>query len=277
MNHLGSAFYLVAGVVVAWIGLDGFLLPNHFIDGGVTGLSMLLASLTGLPLSVLLVAVNAPFLAVGYRRIGRMFAAKAALAIFGLALLLALAHVPAATDDKLLGAVFGGTFVGAGVGLAIRGGGVLDGTEILAVLLSRNSFASIGEVILAMNAMIFGVAAFFLGVEPALYSALTYFAASKMIDYVLHGIEAYNGVMIFSANPEPIRQAILTRLQRGVTAFPAKGGYSDAEQQVLFCVVTRLEISGLELLVRELDPGAFVVVSPVHEAHGGVVKKRAFH
>jgi uncharacterized membrane-anchored protein YitT (DUF2179 family) len=277
IRHVWSALSLLGGVVVAALGLGGFLLPNHFIDGGVTGVSMLLARLLGIPLSILLVVVNAPFVLVGYRYIGSAFAVKSSLAIFALALCLALVPFPVATEDKLLGAVFGGFFIGAGVGLAIRGGGVLDGTEILAVVLSRRTFATVGEIILGLNVVIFSVATFFLGVEPALYSVLTYLAASKTIDYLLHGVEAYNGVMIVSRQHEAIRQAILTEMGRGVTGFRAKGGYTDTDQEVLFCVVTRLELTKLESIVKAKDVGAFIVISPVHETSGGVVKRRVFH
>jgi uncharacterized membrane-anchored protein YitT (DUF2179 family) len=276
-RHVWNTLSLLAGVLVAAVGLAGFLLPNHFIDGGVTGVSMLLARLSGIPLSVLLVVVNVPFVLIGDRQVGRVFAVKSSLAILALALCLAFVPFPVATADKLLGAIFGGFFVGAGVGLAIRSGSVLDGTEILALVLSRRTFATVGEVILGLNVVIFSVAAFFLGVEPALYSVLTYLAASKTIDYLLHGIEAYNGVMIVSGQHEAIRQAILTKMRRGVTAFRAKGGYTETEQEVLFCIVTRLELTKLEGIVKAADPGAFMVVSPVHETSGGVVKKRVFH
>ena len=274
MRQLIPWFWIAAGVGLSGLGLKSFLLPNHFIDGGVTGVSMLVAKLTGVPLGVVLVLVNAPFAMIAYKHVGRTFAFKTTLGIVILALELAAVPFPVATEDKLLGAVFGGTFVGAGVGLAIRGGGVLDGTEILAVILSRRTFATVGEVILAMNAVIFGVAAWFLGVEAALYSALTYFAATRTIDYLLHGIEAYNGVLVVSPHHGVIRQAILSEMGRGVTAFKATGGYTAAEQQVLFCVVTRLELNRLETIVRSHDPSAFVVVLHVHEASGGVIKKR---
>lgn len=277
MRNFWNAASLLAGMLVAALGIEAFLLPNRFIDGGVTGISMLLAELTGVSLSIWLVVVNAPFVWLGYRSIGRLFALKSSLAILGLAGALWVLPFPEATDDKLLGAVFGGFFIGAGVGLAIRGGGVLDGTEILAVILSKKIFTTVGEVILGLNVVIFSAAAMLLGIEAAMYSALTYFAASKTINFLLHGIEAYNGVMIFSSQHEAIRQAILTELERGVTVFPAKGGYTHAEQQVLFCVVTRLEISRLETIVKRVDSHAFIVVSPVHETSGGVVKKRVFH
>jgi uncharacterized membrane-anchored protein YitT (DUF2179 family) len=277
VRHLGSAIYLVAGTLVSAMGLTSFLLPSHFIDGGVTGISMLLAGLSGVPLPLLLVVINAPFVVLGYRHIGGTFAVKSSVAIVLHAACLALVPFPVATEDKLLASTFGGFFVGAGVGLAIRGGGVIDGTEILAVLVSKRSFATIGEVVLGLNVAIFLAAAFFLGVEPALYSVLTYFAGSKTIDYLLHGIEAYNGVLIVSERHEVIRQAILNELGRGVTTFLAKGGFTAAEQQVLFCVVTRLEITRLEGIVKGMDANAFIVVLPVHEVTGGVLQKREFH
>jgi uncharacterized membrane-anchored protein YitT (DUF2179 family) len=277
MRNLRSAISIVVGILLAGLGLEGFLLPNHFIDGGVTGISMLIAELTFIPLPMLLLIVNAPFLVIGYQHIGKAFTIKSSLAIIALAICLAVIPYPVVTSDKLLGATFGGFFVGAGIGLAIRGGGVLDGTEILAVILSKRTFATVGEVILVLNVFIFAVAAMVMGIEPALYSMLTYFAASKTVEYLLHGIEAYNGVLIFSAHHELIRQAILSDLKRGVTAFKATGGYTATDQAVLFCLVTRLECTKLEALVKAKDNHAFVVTFPVHDAVGGVVKHPEFH
>ncbi len=277
ISHLISWTLLVLGTLVAALGLGSFLLPNHFIDGGVTGISMLLARLFNIPLAVLLVAVNVPFVFVGYRHIGMEFAVKSFITIVILATCLLVFQFPTATSDKLLGAVFGGFFVGAGVGLAIRGGGVLDGTEILAVILSKRTFATVGEIILALNVIIFSGAAVVIGVEPALYSVLTYFTAYKTIDFLLHGIESYNSVTIFSNRHLQIRQAILSDLGRGVTVLKAVGGYTAVEQEVLYCVVTRLELARLESLVKALDEAAFIIVAPVHEVSGGVVKQRNFH
>jgi uncharacterized membrane-anchored protein YitT (DUF2179 family) len=262
---------------MAAIGLESFLLPNHFIDGGITGISMLLSAKTNWPLSIFLVVINLPFVALGYRHLGKAFAMKSAVAILGLAIVLAVVQFPIATNDKLLGAVFGGFFLGAGVGLAIRSGTVLDGTEILALLASVRTFATVGEIVLVLNAAIFSVAALFFGIEPALYSMLTYFAASKTIDYLLHGIEAYQGVLIFTQNPMAIRQAILTELHRGVTTLKGKGGYTESESEVLLCIVTRLETTRLQNLVREIDSVAFIVTLPVLDAQGGTLKKRTFH
>jgi uncharacterized membrane-anchored protein YitT (DUF2179 family) len=276
-KQFSNVLFLIAGIIVANIGLTGFLLPNHFIDGGVTGISMLLAALTKFPLAVMLVLVNAPFVLVGYWYVGKMFALKSSLAIILLAACIALIPCPEATHDKLLGAVFGGFFIGAGVGLAIRGGGVLDGTEILAVVLSRRTLATVGEMILGLNIVIFSIAAFFLGIESALYSVLTYFSAFKTIDFLLHGIESYHAVMIMSAQHEAIRQDILSQLGRGVTEFTAKGGFTEVERQVLYCVITRLEVSKMHTIIQSHDENAFVVLSPVLDIHGGVVKRRAFH
>ncbi len=276
-REIRSYVTLAAGVIVACLGLESFLIPNHFIDGGITGVSMLLSTTLNWPLAVLLFLVNLPFVLLAKQNVGLNFAIKSGVSILAVAIILQLFDFPTATHDKLLGSIFGGFFVGAGVGLAIRGGAVLDGTEILAVILSRKTFATVGEIILALNVVIFSLAAFRLGIESAMYSALTYFAASKTIDYLLHGFEAYNGVMIVSNENDAIRQAIIRELARGVTAFKAKGGFSESEREVLFCVVTRLEITKLQGLIKSYDENAFVVISPVLDIDGGVVKKRGFH
>lgn len=270
---------ITLGILSAGLGLKGFLLPSHFIDGGVTGVSMLVSKVLGLPLSVLILVINLPFIALGYRQIGKVFAAKSALAIAGLSLVLAFLHYPEVTHDKLLSAVFGGFFIGAGIGLAIRGGSVLDGTEVAALLVSKgSSLLRVGDVILILNIFIFSTAAFFLGIEAALYSVLTYAAASKTIDFLLHGIEEYNAVVIISAErSEVIRKAIIRDLGRGVTVYKGRGGLSDHEQDILYCVVTRLEIGSVKKLAREMDDSSFIMVHPLSDAAGGVIKKPALH
>ena len=270
--------FIVAGILSAGMGLKGFLLSSRFIDGGVTGISMLLAGVAGLPLSIWILLINLPFVAVGYRQIGRKFALKSTLAIAGLSVCLALVKYPDVTPDKLLTAVFGGFFIGAGIGLAIRGGAVLDGTEIAALLVSKTShLLKVGDVILILNIFIFLAAAFFLGIESALYSILTYFAASKTIDFILHGIEEYTGITIVSSQSEPIRAAILNDMGRGVTIYRGRGGFSDTEEDILYCVVTRLEIAKVRKIVEELDDTAFVVVQSISDAGGGLVKRRVVH
>ncbi|HEX8140469.1 MAG TPA: YitT family protein [Pyrinomonadaceae bacterium] len=278
VGELVNTLLIVLGIFSAGLGLKGFLLSSRFIDGGVTGISMLLSDVLGWPLSVLILVINLPFIALGYRQIGRVFAAKSALAITGLSLCLAFVKYPDVTPDKLLTAVFGGFFIGAGIGLAIRGGAVLDGTEIAALLVSKSSnLLKVGDVILLLNILIFSAAAFFLGIESALYSILTYFAASKTIDFLIHGIEEYTAVIIISEKNGEIRQAIITVLSRGVTVYKGRGGLSDAEQDILFCVITRLEIGRVKAVVREIDPAAFIVVHPLADATGGVIKKPALH
>ena len=270
--------FVALGILSAAFGLKGFLLSSHFIDGGVTGVSMLVSNLTKMPLALFIPLINLPFIALGYKQIGAKFAAKSAAAIGGLAFCLALVHFPDVTSDKLLTAVFGGFFIGAGIGLAIRGGAVLDGTEVAALLVSkRSSLLRVGDVILILNVFIFAAAAFFLGVETALYSILTYFAASKTVDFLLHGIEQYTAMVIVSEQSEPIRQAIIRDLSRGVTLYKGRRGWTDAEQDILFCVVTRLVIGRVRSLVAEYDPAAFVVVYPLSDVHGGVIKKAALH
>jgi len=269
---------IILGILSAGLGLKGFLLSSGFIDGGVTGISMLLANVFGLPLSVLILVINLPFIAVGYRQIGTTFAVKSALAIAGLALCLAFVKYPDVTPDLLLTAVFGGFFIGAGIGLAIRGGAVLDGTEVAALLISKSShLLRVGDVILILNIFIFSAAAFFLSIEVAMYSILTYFAASKTIDFIIHGIEEYTAVIIVSEKSEEIRQAIITDLHRGVTIYKGRGGLSDAEQDILYCIVTRLEIGSVKSAVNNIDETAFVVTHPLADVAGGIIKKPALH
>jgi uncharacterized membrane-anchored protein YitT (DUF2179 family) len=273
-----SATLVILGILSAAFGLKGFLLSSRFIDGGVTGISMLLADVLGWPLSILILFINLPFIALGYRQIGRAFAIKSTLAIAGLSACLAFVKFPDVTPDKLLTAVFGGFFIGAGIGLAIRGGAVLDGTEIAALLISKGShLLKVGDVILLLNILIFSCAAFFLGIESALYSMLTYFAASKTIDFLIHGVEEYTAVTIISARSEEIRQKIIRDLGRGVTVYQGRGGLSDTAQDILLCVVTRLEIGRVKNVANEIDQEAFVVVQALADAQGGVVKRRALH
>ena len=269
---------IVLGIFSAGLGLKGFLLSSHFIDGGVTGVSMLLANVLGWPLSILILVINLPFIALGFRQIGWAFALRSTLAIGGLALVLAFVKYPDVTPDKLLTAVFGGFFIGAGIGLAIRGGAVLDGTEIAALIISKSShLLKVGDVILLLNILIFSAAAFFLGIESALYSMLTYFAASKTIDFLIHGVEEYTAVIIMSERSEEIRQLILRELERGVTVYKGRGGMTDAEHDILFCVVTRLEIGRIKTAAHGVDASAFIVVHPLADAEGGVIRKLALH
>jgi len=276
-NTIIRALLIIAGMLIASLGISGFLVPNHFIDGGVTGLSMLLADLSGLPLPFLVVLINIPFIIVGYRQVGRRFFFKSALAIFGFALCLMILPIRVVTHDLLLASVFGGFCLGGGIGLAIRGGAVLDGTEILALILNKRFIGTVGDMILLFNVALFSVAAIHFGVEPAMYCVLTYLAASAMVDYVLYGIESYNAVTIISTKHEEIKSEILTRLGRGVTVYRGYGGMSKQEQDILYCVVMRLEVPRIRSIIQRHDSNAVVFIHHISDAGGGVLKKRAFH
>ncbi|GMN06885.1 YitT family protein [Croceitalea sp. MTPC5] len=275
-----DTLFIVCGIFSAAFGLESFLLPNRFIDGGATGISLLVTEVTEIPLSLLIVVVNIPFLVMGYRVIGKQFAMKATLAILGLALVLVAIHFPEVTQDKLLVAVFGGFFLGAGIGLSIRGGGVLDGTEVLAIFLSRKLGVKIGDVIIIINIVIFLAAAYLLSIEAALYSMLTYLAASKTLDFVVDGIEEYTGVTIISSKSEEVRLMVTEKLGRGLTLYKATGGYGKQgehnEYDVVYTVVTRLEIRKLTIELEKIDPKAFVVMSSINDTRGGMIKKRNY-
>lgn len=278
VRELLNATLIGAGVLSAGMGLKGFLLSSHFIDGGVTGVSMLLAETTGWPLSLFLPLINLPFIALGYRLLGGAFAARSAAAIASLAVVVATVEYPDVTPDLFLTAVFGGFFLGAGIGLAIRGGAVLDGTEIAALLISKKShILRVGDVILGLNAGIFTLAIFVLGVDEALYSIVTYFTAAKTLDFLIHGVEQFTAVTIISEHSETIRRRITGELARGVTVLKARGGHSGQDREVLLCVVTRLEIGRIKRIVREVDPAAFVTIQPLADAEGGMVRKPPLH
>lgn len=274
-------FLLVAGIFTAAFGLESFLLPNEFIDGGATGIALLIASTTKIPLGLGILLVNIPFIALGYNILGRRFAIKIAFAILGLAIVISTITFPVITHDKLLVGVFGGFFLGAGIGLSIRGGGVLDGTEVLAIYMSKRFNATIGDIIIVINVLIFCTAAYFLSVDTALYSMITYLAASKTLDFIIVGIEEYIGVTIISMHNEEIRQRITEELGRGVTVYKGRRGFGKKghteEMDILYCVITRLEISSLNDEISKIDPDAFVIMSSIKDTKGGMVKKRPLH
>ena len=274
--------FICIGVILASIGLKGFLFPNNFLDGGAMGVSLLLQILTGFNLSFLIVLVNLPFILLGAKQISVSFAVKSSLAIFALALLVHLIQLPTITDDKLLIAVFGGFFLGAGIGFSIRGGAVIDGTEVLAISVSRRSSLTVGDFITIFNVLLFVLAATIVSVETAMYSMLTYFSASKTVDFIINGIEEYIGVMIVSDDYEEIKEMIASKLQRGVTVFRSDGGYGTkgnamSDRKILFCVVTRLEVSKVLLEVDKIDRKAFVIQYPINDTKGGMIKKRPLH
>lgn len=279
ISPVKDIFFIVLGIFAAAFGLESFLLPNRFIDGGATGISLLITETSEQPLWLFIILVNIPFLILGYKVIGKTFTLKASLAILGLGLVLAGLDFPEVTEDRLLVAVFGGFFLGAGIGLSIRGGGVLDGTEVLAIFLSKKLGTKIGDIIIIINVIIFLAAAYLLSIESALYSMLTYLAASRTLDFVVEGIEEYTGVTIISNFSEDIRIMITEKLGRGLTIYRAKGGYGKNgvhnEYDVIYTVITRLEISKLNKEIAKIDPNAFVVMNSINDTKGGMVKKRA--
>ncbi len=278
-----NAALIISGIFSAALGLKGFLLSSAFIDGGVTGISMLLAQISGIPLYILLFFINLPFIILGYRQMGWRFSIKSAAAIAGLAICLALVDFPDVTPDKLLTAVFGGVFIGIGIGLAMRGGAVLDGTEIAALIVSKKyPLLKVSDFILLLNIFIFTAAAFLLSMESAMYSILTYFAASKMIDFLISGIEQYTGVTIVSEQSEEIRQSITENLGRGVTIYQGKRGFGKRGDRslsidIVFTVVTRFEIPDLRKEVKRIDPNAFLIQHSIDDTEGGMVKKKPLH
>ncbi|MFH1004537.1 MAG: YitT family protein [Bacteroidota bacterium] len=279
ISLLKISFFLISGVFSAGLGLEGFLLPNGFIDGGVMGISLLITQLTHFHLSLLIVLINIPFIIAGYWHVSKKFGVTTTFAIVGLALCLWQIDFPVITHDKLLTSVFGGFFLGAGIGLCMWGGGVIDGTEILALIVSRKINFTIGNIILVINVIIFSAAAFLLNIEIALYSIITYLAASKTVDFIIQGIEEYTGVTVISNNPDEIRHAIIHYLNRGVTIYKGKRGFGKRGENtedidIIFCVVTRLEIPKLQLLIKQIDKNAFVIMQSINDTKGGMIKKR---
>lgn len=271
-------FLIILGIFSAAFGLESFLLPSNFIDGGATGISLLISEIAKVPLHYLLILINIPFVLLGYKTVGQQFAIKTALAIAGLALVVAFVHFPAITHDKLLVAVFGGFFLGAGIGLAVRGGAVIDGTEVLAIFLSRKLGTTIGDIIIGINIVVFSTAAYLINIETALYAMITYLSASKTLDFIIEGIEEYTSVTIISSHSEQIREMIINKMGRGVTLYSGKGGFGKSGEtrnvDIVFTVITRLELNKLKTELVKIDPNAFIVMSSVKDTKGGMIKKR---
>ncbi|MDO6760808.1 YitT family protein [Tamlana sp. 2_MG-2023] len=270
--------FIILGVFSAGFGLKGFLLPNKFIDGGATGMSLLLEHVTSLQLGVLLVIVNLPFIILAAKTIGTKFAIKSIIAIAMLALVVHFVEYPTVTDDKLLIAVFGGFFLGLGIGMSMRGGSVIDGTEVLAIYLGRKLSLTIGDVLLLINIVIFSVGAYLLSIETALYAILTYMAAAKTVDFVVDGVEEYVGVTIISNKHEELRIMLTTKLQRACTIYAGKGGFGSTgesyDKDIIYTVVTRLELAKLQTEIDKIDRNAFIIMGIVKDLKGGMIKKK---
>lgn len=278
-KFLSDLVLMILAIGAAGFGLKGFLIPNQFIDGGSTGVSLLISELSGINLSVLLIIINIPFILIGGRIVSKTFAIKTTAAIIGLALLVAFFPYPQITNDKLLVAVFGGFFLGAGIGLAVRSGCVIDGTEVLAISISKSTGLSIGDVIMGINIIIFSLAAWLLNIETALYAMLTYLSASKTVDFIIDGIEEYIGVSIISVKEEKIRKMITQQMGRGFTVYKGERGFGRSGEksrdlEIIYTIVTRLEVNKLKLEIEKIDPNAFVFMQSVKDMKGGMIKKR---
>lgn len=282
-HWLTDITYTLLGILFCGFALKGFLVPNKFFDGGVTGISLLLHELYHFNIAYVIVIVNLPFIIMGAYQVNKAFALKTLVAVIGLGLCLLYVPYPQITSDKLLVSIFGGVFMGIGVGLAIRGGCALDGIEVLALYTGKRISFTISEIILGINIVIFLIAAFELGLPTALYSILTYYTASRTINFVIEGLEEYTGVTIISGQSEIIKQQLVMQLGRGITVYKGERGFlKDSFDishpvDIVFTVVTRLEIRRMRNLIHDIDPKAFVFTSTIKEATGGVLKRRARH
>ena len=270
--------FVIIGVFSAGFGLKGFLLPNRFIDGGATGISLLLENITNIDLGYLLVLVNLPFIILGAKTMNFKFAVRSIVAITFLAFVVHFVDYPTITEDKLLIAVFGGFFLGLGIGMAMRGGSVIDGTEILAIFISRKISITVGDVLLIINIIIFSFGAYVLSVETALYAILTYLAAGRTVDFVVDGVEEYVGVTIISEKHEELRNMIIDKLRRACTIYAGKGGFGSSgksyEKDIIYTVVTRLELARLNTEIDKIDKNAFIIMGIVKDLRVGMIKKK---
>ncbi|MCM3630738.1 YitT family protein [Paenibacillus glycanilyticus] len=278
LEMLKRVFFITIGSVLMGVALELFLVPNDVIDGGITGISIMVSELTHLPLGLFIFLLNIPFLFIGFKQIGKTFAIST---LYGIAVMSIttqlLHHVHAFTEEKLLAVLFGGIILGAGVGLAIRFGGSLDGTEIVAILASKKFGMPVGQIIMIVNVFIFILAGFVFEWNSAMYSMVTYYLATKVMDIVVEGIEESKSVTIISSAYEEIAETIMTRLGRSTTYIQARGGYSREETQMVYCVVSRLEVAKLKAIVHDIDTRAFIAIENVADVQGGGFTKKSIH
>lgn len=280
-HWLTDTVYTLLGIVISGFALKSFLVPNHFLDGGVTGISLLLHEMYHINSAYSIIIINIPFVIMGAFQMNKSFAIKTMLSIVGLGICMLLIPYPQITSDKLLVSVFGGVFLGLGVGLAMRGGGVLDGSEILALYTGRYLSLTISEIIFVFNIVLFLIAALHMGLPIALYSILTYYTASRTISFVIEGLEEYTGVTIISGQSELIKKMLVMDLGRGITVYKGERGFLKDSYDIshpvdiIYTVVTRMEVRRLRNAVHDIDQKAFVFTSTIKEAAGGVLKRRA--
>ncbi|MGG4395198.1 YitT family protein [Paenibacillus thiaminolyticus] len=278
LDLIKRVVFITIGAILMGVALEMFLVPNDIIDGGIAGISIILSKTTSLKLGLFLFLLNVPFLMLGYKQIGKTFAFSTLYGIAVMSLTTAmLHHVEAFTNEKLLAVMFGGIMLGAGVGLVIRFGGSLDGTEIVSILVSKKINVPVGQLIMIINVFIFIVAGFVFGWDSAMYSIFTYYIAFKMIDIVVEGLNESKSVTIISSEYDEISQAIIDRLGRNTTFIYAKGGYMREDTQMIYCVLTRLEVAKLKAIVQDIDPKAFIAIETVSDVLGGNFSKANIH
>jgi uncharacterized membrane-anchored protein YitT (DUF2179 family) len=276
-----NLLHIIAGTALAVLAMKGFMIPNRFMDGGVTGISILLHEIFHINISILVLGINAVFIYLGYRRIGKTFAVQTTIAVLLLSAGLLFINIQPITSDKLLIAIFGGILIGAGVGLVIRGGGVIDGAEVIAVFTKRRTGLSNSEIIMMINTLIFAVAALQFGIETAMYSIITYFTATRVTDYVVDGIEEFTAVNIICSQQEDVKNLLVNDLGKGITVYKGERGYLPGsfdvkiDCEIIVTIVTRLEIKQIHDAVMRIDPKAFMYVQTIKEATGGVLKSKA--
>jgi uncharacterized membrane-anchored protein YitT (DUF2179 family) len=278
LRQISRFVLLEIGAFLAAVGLEIFLIPNQIIDGGVVGVSIIASHLSKLPLGLFIFLLNLPFLIIGYRQIGKTFVINTLFAVASLSIWVSVLHpIPGLTHDMLLAAVFGGVVLGIGVGLIIRYGGSLDGTEIVAIIVNKRFSFSVGEIVMFFNLFILCSAGFVFSWDKAMYSLIAYFVAFKVIDITIEGLDEAKTAMIVTDRGSELAEVVMARLGRGVTFLDAKGAYSGRSKNVLFSVITRLEVAKLKSIISEIDPDAFVTIHDVSDLMGGKHKKRAIH
>jgi len=277
----GNMLLIITGVSLAVLAMKGFMIPNHFIDGGVTGISILLHAMFDVNISLLVIGINLIFIYLGYKRIGKTFAVQTAIAIALLSVGLIFVNIKPITEDKLLIAIFGGILIGSGMGVVIRGGGVIDGAEVVAVFTRRKTGFSNSEIIMLINSIIFGIAAFQFGIETTMYCIITYFTASRATDYVVDGIEEYTAMNIVSWQQEEVKSFLVNELGKGITVYKGERGYlpgsfdTKTDCEIIVTIITRLEIKQIQDALLKIDPKAFIFVESIKEAAGGILKPKA--
>lgn len=276
--NLKNLMQILIGSAMAVFAMKGFMIPNQFMDGGVTGISILLNEISHIPISIFIFVFNLPFIYLGYKRIGKTFAVQTSIAVLLLTIGLIFIDLKPFTTDKLLIAIFGGILIGTGVGLVIRSGGVLDGAEVIAVFTRRRIGFSNSEIIMIFNTFIFAGAAFHFGLETAMYSLITYFAATRATNYIVDGIEQYIAVNIISSQHEKVKALLVNDLGKGITVYKGERGYLPGsfdvktDCEIIVTIVTRLEINQIQESITEIDPKAFVFIQNINEASGGILK-----